>query len=496
MTTPNTNVTFSSIQTEFGGVNPIALNEYYAGGGLVAPGVVGVPTSGTISVDDLRNKTQIVYGTLTPSLSSAEENGVTTVTFNLTGVSGLPNGTTLYWKLSGTNITGADFSGGSLTGSFTISGGAGSFAVTPVGDGIIEGTESFVAMVGTALGVPIAYVTSSSVNITETQTFSVTWDTGWAGYLVEGGTQRVKLSTGNVAPDSTQYYFVIVPSGTYPIESSGDVSPMSGSLGTLSITSGSFAATPFSPTLTFSNDLTYESPGYESFRVSIRSGSTAGPEVATTPDITIFDQPSYSLTWSPASTTEGSYPTLTLNTYNVAPSQTFYYTLSGTATSADMPGIFSGSTITTNGSGTSAVQHGITYDGSSEGTETLVVTLREGSTSGSILATSNTLNITDATGSVGSATSTGWAYTTPINIYGQITYIAPNVADRYFAVWGDYGGGWYSVGVNLYVPAGATSSASTLLYSAATATAGVTYYIELRLTGHTTYSMGPFYGYI
>jgi len=50
---------FSEIQTEFGGSNPVSLNEYYSGGsltkanlGIFAPN--GVPTSGAISVNDFR----------------------------------------------------------------------------------------------------------------------------------------------------------------------------------------------------------------------------------------------------------------------------------------------------------------------------------------------------------------------------------------------------------------------------------------------------------
>jgi len=54
-------LTFSDIQTEFGGTNPIALNEYYAGGGLVPAGTTGtygaVPSSGQISVQNFYGTT-------------------------------------------------------------------------------------------------------------------------------------------------------------------------------------------------------------------------------------------------------------------------------------------------------------------------------------------------------------------------------------------------------------------------------------------------------
>lgn len=47
-------LSLQNIQTEFGGTNPISLNEYYAGGGLVPAGTSGtygpVPSSGAISI--------------------------------------------------------------------------------------------------------------------------------------------------------------------------------------------------------------------------------------------------------------------------------------------------------------------------------------------------------------------------------------------------------------------------------------------------------------
>ena len=53
-------LTLAQIQTEFGGTNPIGINEYYAGGGLVPSGTSGingpVPSSGAISFS-------IFYGT-------------------------------------------------------------------------------------------------------------------------------------------------------------------------------------------------------------------------------------------------------------------------------------------------------------------------------------------------------------------------------------------------------------------------------------------------
>lgn len=57
-------LTLANIQTEFGGSNPISLNEYYAGGGLVPAGTTGtygaVPSSGTISIQNFYGTSNIV----------------------------------------------------------------------------------------------------------------------------------------------------------------------------------------------------------------------------------------------------------------------------------------------------------------------------------------------------------------------------------------------------------------------------------------------------
>lgn len=54
-------LSLSDIQTEFGGTNPISLNEYYAGGGLVPAGTTGtygaVPSSGAISIQNFYGTT-------------------------------------------------------------------------------------------------------------------------------------------------------------------------------------------------------------------------------------------------------------------------------------------------------------------------------------------------------------------------------------------------------------------------------------------------------
>jgi hypothetical protein len=44
-------ISLNDIQTVFGGTNPIGMNEYYTGGVNVPAGTTGIPTSGTISIN-------------------------------------------------------------------------------------------------------------------------------------------------------------------------------------------------------------------------------------------------------------------------------------------------------------------------------------------------------------------------------------------------------------------------------------------------------------
>jgi hypothetical protein len=58
-------LSLDDIQTEFGGSNPISLDEYYAGGAYVPAGTSGtygaVPSSGTISIQNFYGTSKVVY---------------------------------------------------------------------------------------------------------------------------------------------------------------------------------------------------------------------------------------------------------------------------------------------------------------------------------------------------------------------------------------------------------------------------------------------------
>jgi len=54
-------ISFDNIQTEFGGANPISINEYYLNGiYTTGTGAAGIPTSGTISLNNFYGKSKVV----------------------------------------------------------------------------------------------------------------------------------------------------------------------------------------------------------------------------------------------------------------------------------------------------------------------------------------------------------------------------------------------------------------------------------------------------
>ena len=123
------------------------------------------------------------------STTSIDE-GVGSVTFTVT-TSGFPTGTTLYYTISGTNITAGDFTSNSLSGSFTITNNQGSFVLAASADLVTEGPESFVVQIrsvsisGEVLG------TSGSVNIND-----ISGPTGmFFGGQISGGTGATRRLT-------------------------------------------------------------------------------------------------------------------------------------------------------------------------------------------------------------------------------------------------------------------------------------------------------------
>jgi len=98
-------ITFLQLQTEFGGSNPISINEYYRGGGLV-PDIAAnaaVPTSGAIDLQDFYGAVNRTFGTAIGDLNQ-DSAFIASVSFTLA-----TNGSTPPWTVPTTTGIGSGY---------------------------------------------------------------------------------------------------------------------------------------------------------------------------------------------------------------------------------------------------------------------------------------------------------------------------------------------------------------------------------------------------
>ena len=118
-------LTLSTIQTEFGGTNPIGLDEYYAVvGGLVPPGTTGtngaVPSSGAISISAFYGTSKII-DTQTVTIGTFTFKSLTIRGFDSVTVTGsISDGT--FNPVSGATIQSLAWSSAGNDMSFTLAG--------------------------------------------------------------------------------------------------------------------------------------------------------------------------------------------------------------------------------------------------------------------------------------------------------------------------------------------------------------------------------------
>ena len=322
----------------------------------------------------------IVSASVTPDVTTVSEGG--TVTFTIAGTN-TSNGTyyyTLEEPPGGTGtLTSADFSSGSLSGSFTITGNAGSIPITVTRDLSTEGDESFILYVRTGSITGTIIGNSSIIDITDTSltpAFTVTPTT-----VAEGSS--ASFTVANVGPDGTYYWTVL--NGT---TANADFSAVSGSFTVSGSTGGVDNGTG---TFTVNPVYDYLTDASETFTVSVRSGSVAGTVIVTSSTITVVDtSTTVTASGSPTAVNEGSPITITASA-TAFPAGTYYWTiLAGTAVAADFA-VSSGSFTVASNTGSFTVTPK-TADGA-EGAETFQVQIRTGSTSGTVIATTGSLTI-------------------------------------------------------------------------------------------------------
>ena len=197
----------------------------------------------------------------------------------------------------------------------------------------------------------------------------------------EGGSVGFTLSTANVDDATTLYYTL-----------SGSATADDFVGGTLA---GSFIINNntgnFNVIVTGDSVTEYT----ETFTAYIRTGSTSGPIVATSSQVTIGDvAQTVSIAPSVTAVNEGQQVTFTITSTGYSPTSTFYYDIVGTTTAEDFTDhTLTGTFSTTNN--TYSLIKVVKSDNISDDGETFVVNIRTGSNSGTIVATSPTITIND-----------------------------------------------------------------------------------------------------
>ena len=198
----------------------------------------------------------------------------------------------------------------------------------------------------------------------------------------EGSSGTFNLDTTNISNGTTLYWTI-----NHITTTSADFSATSGSF-TINSNTGSFNIATIADSVT---------EGGETFTVFIRTDSTSGTVVAISNSVTINDtsvsSASYIFSTIPTSINEGSSGTFNLDTTNISNGTTLYWTINHiNTTSADFSSTSGSFSISSN---TGSFNITTIADSATEGGENFTVSIRTDSTSGTVVATSNSVTIND-----------------------------------------------------------------------------------------------------
>lgn len=350
-------------------------------------------TSPLITINDTSLTPAYYVTTSTINVNEGASVGIIVTTTNF-------NPGNLFYTISGTNITNSDFSPASLFGTVAVSGSyaasRGSTTLTIANDATTgEGPETFTYRLRTFSTSGPIVADGPAITINDTSFVPGYTITPAQNNLNEGANLTINVTTIHVANATTLYWTIL--NGT---TAAADFVSINGNFaisaaGPLPSGSGSFSVSATADDST---------EGAQTFQVELRTGSVAGPVVATSSVITINDTSltkTYGISGSPSSINEGSSVNFSVTTGNVAGGTTLYWTVTGTGlTAADFASAsLSGSVlinITTPPNGSASFSVSLTNDLSGgEGTETFQIELRTGSISGPVVATSNVITVAD-----------------------------------------------------------------------------------------------------
>ena len=214
----------------------------------------------------------------------------------------------------------------------------------------------------------------------------------------EGESVDFTINTTDVGAGTTLYF----NSTTSMLASDFSDNSLTGSVSVVSTGATTGVATI---TRTVANDFLNE--GQENFFLTIRTNSATGPVVQTSSTVTVNDVvASYTLTPAALVVTEGSTLTLNVSGSNI-PDGTYYWTIhqeEGTVTASDFnPASFNGTVSVNNNSGSFNVT--LVSDRLTEGEEKIIIRLRQGSITGTELAYTSVITVSDTSRNVGEASN-------------------------------------------------------------------------------------------
>jgi FtsP/CotA-like multicopper oxidase with cupredoxin domain len=326
-----------------------------------------VGTTALVSILDTSTTPLPTYA-VTPSLAVVNEGVAVTSTVKTTNVA---TGTVLYWALSGTGITAADFSAGALTGSGKVAAnGQFSFSHTLALDKSTEGNETVQIKLYSDAARTVQVGTTASYLVNDTSTKPVPTYTVTPSLTApnEGQVVTTTVATTNVATGTVLYWGL----------SGNGITAADYSAGLLT-GSGTVASTgKFTFSHTLANDKTTEGP--ETVQIKLYSDVGRTIQVGNTGSYIIGDTskgvPTYSLNPSVLSINEGADLITTVKTTNVIPGTQLFWQLSGAGITAnDLYNSSLTGSGTVDASGQFAFTTSIASDFTTEGPETLLIKL-------------------------------------------------------------------------------------------------------------------------
>ncbi|KGG25555.1 lectin-like protein [Prochlorococcus sp. MIT 0701] len=276
---------------------------------------LAVAKSFTLGVNDLDD--QQTYS-LSTSADQVNEGQVLT---SIISTSFVDPGTTIYWQLSGNNITEDDLEAGELEGSAQVNDqGRASFTNTLKLDRKTEGNENLQVKIYTDSARSSQVGNTASVAINDTSLDpSYTLSTS-ASQVNEGQQLTTTITTTEIDPGTTLYWQL---SGNNITADDLEAGALEGS-----------AQVDSQGKATFSHTLAEDrkTEGNEDLKVKIFTDSARTVQVANTASVAINDtslDPTYTLSTSASQVNEGQQLTTTVITTNADPDATLYWRLSG-----------------------------------------------------------------------------------------------------------------------------------------------------------------------